>query len=736
MHRLHMSMVATLILFTTLLGGTSTVLADDASEQLDQAMSQLDSWLAKYDQGPGWHRYLRNEELRLEIAKGDTADHQKVGEILTLYNSGVDGLEDQHFVDVQAALARWHGDVLLPPAADLPALAKSASEQFTEMTPEDVAQAKQNLQAASRRLGSWLDRHGENGQAWKSYLNFSDLETELATDEPDLVKLESVVRQFASDKDGLEMPKYLDVWKTLRKYIDTHQVAKYPQVKEQYQQQAVVLAKLLAELPEKSTFRERELIGQRLGYFERMGQSASLVRAIRGHHSHPNFSGYVVEDVLAAAINRRVDEKKEGLTDNIMGTSLVIDAETDAKVKADVVPNEQRAAFNIMLEGEIKTDAVGYNRGVTIWSVGSSAVEASKAFFIDENGISAEPATAVADTRTTVTGLSAKRRIIERIAWRKVGEQKGTAERIGARKTARRVSAQMDAEAGTMLGDSQQKFDDGFRHPLVRRRAFPEVLEFSSTDKALKLTMLQATSKQLGAPAPIEPLAVENDLGIRLHESLINNFASTLYSGRTLTSHEVKTESQNSPLMKRFKEKQEAKRKARGEAAPDEEVVEEDWAITFAKRYPVTVEFNDGLVRLTIRGTRFEGEGPVQERDMSIWAVYKFELTEAEGLKLALQEWDVVPTTVETGGRIKAADEPLRQKLKARFEKIFVDVELDPLELPGQFAKAGLFGYKQVSAVEGWFTLGLDQIPGTGNADDRVAKSTPAGEETDESQKQ
>lgn len=701
--------------------------ADDPQGGLEQALSHMDGWLAKSDQGPGWNRYLRTEELRGEIAKGSAANRQLVGEILAKYQSGVDGLEDAHFMKVAKALAAWRSESLLPAAADLSALATAAGGEFTEKTDGDVAAARKQTNLAVKDLGDWLGRHGDNGARWKSYLNFADLEAELAKDDPDMGKLEAVVRLFASDKDGLEMPKYLAVWKSLRSFVDTYQVANNPEVRTRVQQQAKLLAKLLQELPEKSTYRERDAIGQRLAFFERMGQADELVRAARVHHSHPNLQGYVSEAVVAAGTHRKVNQTQNGIRDNILGTSLVIDATTDAEVSADVVANEDNAQFNMLLAGEISTEAVGQNRGVTIYTEGTTQFEARKVFYIDATGLSAMPATAEAKSDNRVTGLSAKRRFIERIAWKKVGQQKGAAEKIGSRKTEQRVSEEMDGQASTLLADAATRFNEGFRDPLVRRAAFPQVLDFSSTDNALQLTMLQASDRQLGAPTAMPPLAVENDFGVRLHESVINNYASTLYSGRRLTSEEANEAGAKSPFLKQLQEKQAAKRKASGEAEPEAEPeadrADAKWAITFAKRNPVTVEFNDDTVRFTIRGTRFEGDGPVQDRNMSIWAVYKFELTDNQGLKLALQEWDVIPTTVEKGGRIKAADEPLRQKLKTRFEKLLTDVELDPIELPGEFSKVGLLGFKKASAQNGWFTLALDRMAATVAAGDRTAIS-------------
>jgi len=728
MFRIQIRIAAAIVLIASTMFAAPPLMAGETTDQLNKALSHMDRWLGRSDQGPGWDRYLRRDDLRAEVAKGDAASRQTVSEILAKYQSGVDGLEDYHFADVAKALAAWQ-ETLLPSAGELSALAQSASGEFQSMTEADVAAAKTALAASTEALGAWLDRHGENGQAWKTFLQFSDLEAALAADETDPVAFEKVSRKFTADEDGLEMPQYTAVRDGLRKFVDTYQAANNPNVKKQYEQQTAVLAKLLEKGPIQADYREREAIGQRLAFFERMGQADTLVRAVRGHHSYPNLSGYVTEKVIALGSSYEVNETKKGIRENILGTSLTIDAETTAQVSADVIPNDDRAMFQLTLSGVITSDAVGYNRGVTIWTKGTSDFTARKSFYIDENGVSADRATAKARTKTKVTGLAAKRRIIERIAWRKVGKQKGAAERAGARKTEQRVSTEMDREVSEMLEDSKRQFNEGFRDPLVRRAAYPEVMDFRSTDDLIRLNMLQASASQLGAPTPMPELVVENDMAVRLHESLINNFASTLYAGRTLTSEEVEKESKNSAFLKNLQKKQEEKRKARGEEK--DPAADQPWAITFAKRHPVTVVFQDGGVRFTIRGTRFEGDGPVQERAMSIWAVYKFELADNQGLKLVLQEWDVVPTSVENGGRIKPADEPLRQKLKTRFGKLLKDVELDPLEMPGQFARAGKFAYKKVSSEGGWFSLALDQIPGTDFNADRMARAPQADAESD-----
>jgi hypothetical protein len=83
---------------------------------------------------------------------------------------------------------------------------------------------------------------------------------------------------------------------------------------------------------------------------------------------------------------------------------------------------------------------------------------------------------------------------------------------------------------------------------------------------------------------------VHSDVALLLHESFVNNFAETLIGGATLTEMDVRTQ-----LTRLTGVKDDA-------AVPSEgEIV----AITFAEQQPITLQMDDDVISLTIRGKRF-----------------------------------------------------------------------------------------------------------------------------------
>src|SRR5690606_6563977 len=119
---------------------------------------------------------------------------------------------------------------------------------------------------------------------------------------------------------------------------------------------------------------------------------------------------------------------------------------------------------------------------------------------------------AVANTSTTITGVNAHLKLVERIAERRVAEQERQAEAIASRRAEVRLQRRMDSQAATDLARANQDFYNRFRRPLVRLDAFPQVLDFATTADSVRVTALHAGTSRLAAPTPPPPLTERHDL--------------------------------------------------------------------------------------------------------------------------------------------------------------------------------------------------------------------------------
>jgi len=396
------------------------------------------------------------------------------------------------------------------------------------------------------------------------------------------------------------------------------------------------------------------------------------------------------DELVAAAIQREVDDTSP-VEDCILGTAIYGTGHTIGRVSADLAPGPNRPAVDIRLLGTVTSDSVGYNGPVTIYSKGLTTIDARKRVLFDGTGLRGLPATARCRTETEITGIAARLRLIRRIAWKKAAKQKYKAEWIASRHAEQRVAARMDEESREMLDERNDAFQKKFRLPLVRVDGLPRTLDFSTTDKFLFVEAIQASSAQLAAPSDPPPISGEPDLAVRLHQSMVGNFAEAVIRGVKLTDERLA----------------EIVEKQTGEV-PEELKIRPDkdpWSITFAKRLPVSVTFGKGTLTVAIRGRQFtRGDQPVNKA-VQISANYKLEKT-PRGSKLT-REGDVQVDYLGIKRRLTVREVALKTFLRKKFDAMFKTEFIgEGIALPEQWERGGKLSLTQMDSGDGWMALG------------------------------
>jgi len=720
--------------------------AAEPSQNVATALGELEKWLGTSDYAKTWNAYLLTDSLKAELGKPDQAAPKQLAAILARYESSAEGLDKQRFVAVRQALSQWlesREASTLPGREELSKLAEKIQEQLGPKSDADVARAKVELQVATGRLGKYLDAHGRTGANWKRYLLWDQLSATLAAKTPDEKSVQQVLDRFEADKDGLEMSQYIAVRDALRKFYHMHQARNLSNVGQSLVKRVEGLPAeprlqaLLKDYGPETKHVGAVKVGAYMGELERYYQAPMLVRAVRKHLSHPNLTAYISADFIAAALGEQLDEQIK-VEENILGTYVTGKGHLTGDLVASLVPNQQQGTIRVSLTGQTTTKTTGHNGPVTIYSRGVTQLEGATQIALTADGVSHTPATGTAATKTNVDGLSTRRngpagRIVERAAWKRVGQSKGEAEQIASQRASQRLKERMNQQADKSLSKANHDYAYKFRDPMVRRSAFPSLLNLKTTPSAIELLIQQAAADQLAAPEAPHPLEQKHDMAVRLHESFANNLIATRMGGQTITDKSAAESGQTAEQaekMKAFINKQKERNRAErfAKLSDEEKKVElarrvkadkdQKFSITLARLNPVSVEFRNGQVKVTIRGTEFEGiDGRTYPEPMSIWAVYKIEKAENGGLSLVMQDldgdWGVTTTPAEFGEPAAPGAEILRAKLKARFGDIFTDlyrVELDPFLLPGNLERAGRLAFKQADAQGGWLTLAWDRM--------------------------
>ncbi len=592
-------------------------------------------------------------------------------------------------------------------AEDVPATAAAGADPLVEIanrakadlrltTERQVAKAREGSRTELKRLARFLKTGGKNGTGWRRFLKWADLRRQLDSRQPDLGLLEQVFARLSSEQPGLELPQFLGLRRSLRKYIDTAAVRANAQAKANIEGQLDALVAELSALGKDPNAESARLIGQRLGYLHRVGQASSLVHAVRARYCQPNLHLGVSREMLATGFERTVDNTTE-IREFILGTDIRGPARTRGNVHLELLASADRALIQTVMVGESLSDNIGVNGPVQIFSKGVTQLRATKQIEISASGLTTRPAHSTATVKTTITDIQPLRcgigsRLIQRMAWRQAGKKQSQAEWIAAGRAEARLNKRVDQQANRLIAKANDKFLSNFRNPLLRLDQFPQSLNLSTTPDALHVRMMQANIHQLGATTAPPELTPGHMLSVCVHQSLISNFANAALAGRTLTEEALQTKLKD--LLGQVPEELRSK--------PDVD----PWSITFAVSDPVTIRFADGGYHLTIRGQRYtSGERSFKAMNISV----RYKLEKSGGGMKAVRQGDVdisPPGFIAGETRLSASQIALRTLLEKRFNNVFkAEVVTDGLLLKGNWARLGKLSLMQLGCEAGWLTL-------------------------------
>lgn len=578
---------------------------------------------------------------------------------------------------------------------NLPAACRAAKSEFRAFTPADVEEARQELLEAIGRLDRRLSLAGGNGEAWRKYLEWDVLRTELQGNrQPDKAVLTRLHARYNAGYDGLELVWFLDVQRGLHRYIAMANAVASPQIRNVYEGVLDGLAESLQRYATKPTTEDALVVSESVRWLRDARQASRLVRAIEQHFTHPNVLVEISADVVGAGIAEPVDDTME-ISDCILGTSVRGTAHTTGKTRVELVPNAEMGVIDALFLGITRSDNIGSHPPVTIFSSSTTELAARKRMWIDANGLSAHPAASRAETAIVIHDIRSHkgRRLIERMAWKRAGKQQGQAECIASRHAEQRLNERIDAQAAEPLERANRQYVEKYQTPFKERKLFPELLRFSTSQQALAATALQAGDGKLGAPSAPPPVVEGADMSLRIHESMINNLAFDALAGRTVYEEKVQTAA--TELLGHLPEKM------RG----DDDGI--PWAITFAPRQPISVTFAEDGFRVTLRGVRYY-KGTEAHPAMNVSASYKIEKS-PQGYKVVRQgEIEVFPPDFvpSSGEQIDARRQVIRTLLAKRFAKVFEAEFLgEGLVLPGKWQAAGKLQPVQVVCRDGWLVI-------------------------------
>ncbi len=668
----------------------------DETTQLYSALDRQDNWLAQSSEGVVWQQYLQTPQLR-EALTAPSLDRRFLASVLGRYNSNAPGLSEGPFRSTRNALSNLANQAQVPMALRWAAQLRASVPFQSPFTDQAVRDAKYELVDAKNALSSFLSQGGnDTQQGWKAFLNWNDLETQLQSDTPDWKLLDDVQRKFLNGYPGLEFPAFVRTREALQKYSFIGKLSETDGGKRSISQYTSALADAFEKYNEEPTTKNAAGVAAILDWLVKIDRDQGLATQLRSTHSQPNLRLRISESFLSKRFYRSIHDSMY-VNEMILETHVRGTATTNGQITADVKPNPNAAQVDIVFNGITDTVSVGRQKPVTVRSRSATSLHARKSLFLYPSRIESSPAVANGSTNTKINSITPDRnlgrRIVEKIAWKKASEQKPKTEAIAAERAARRLEKKIEEQSQDLLSRARQSLAEQFQGPINQRGLLPERITTSSQEHCVSVSATQADSSQLAATNQPPSFCVDGDVVAQVHESAVNNTAEKALAGMTLTDEHIV----------------DVMNDLNAEIPEGLQIDEDDkpWSISFDWNQPVTVEFDNEMLKVSVRGRRFTSGERVLNKVMEMSATYTMQ-TMPQGVVLTRQgDVEVAFPTNKEGAQLRASDVVFKTLMEQKFSELFKPViEGNGFVLPGRFKELGRIRLNELSTQDGWLSLG------------------------------
>lgn len=578
--------------------------------------------------------------------------------------------------------------------------------------------AGERVKNATDGLADYLFRRtsGERAANWLDYVDADPL-IDAITGDKSASEIETAARslqnRLVGNIVGLEMPPLLKLRQETETLIAAVRYTDPDRSLRLVQQQLDSLIKRL-ESESLNTPQEAAELSLLVQLLDQSNQVPEVVTQLFDAFSRPNLVVTVDSRIIQDVIGRPVDRMRP-VRDCILGTRIIGNGRLQGQVSGRLVPCLGRVQVDLVLTGQFRSDSVGYNGPVRLPSVGRGAITATRSIWIGEDGVSLSNVSSSVSLDTTVTSIQHPLRIVRRIASKQVAAKKPQADQIARERFRNQVVTDFSnqtSEAAQRIGTGPMGSSslpskvsplNDARVTLKRLNLSPPSRSIGSTSHSVFAQVTQRTGKQLAAisspPSPGAPGSgiVSGDATLQMHESLIENLASTVLGGRTITGQQI------DQLISSVKDTS-ISRATPGSAI---EAPPEKFEIEFASLRPIIFELRDQKIRVGIRGNRFSQDGRDLRSSLEITATY--EPVDMGGYKV-LRRAGSVDVDFPGSGRIGMQKVAQRRSIQKLFNNRFPETLLDqPVILPVLAMVPSLSGrvyrVNGINSQDGWLTL-------------------------------
>lgn len=573
--------------------------------------------------------------------------------------------------------------------------------QVQAVTPQQLEATRQEVLQASAEFDKFLSRgNAKNTDAWKQYLEWSPMRESLAESTPDVDVLKAALRKYYRDEQGLELDPFTRFRARLDEYVMLQEYATSQELGDADEALLDDLAYRLARYDVEPRRGDALAIGRVLTYLEVSGSiSPELLAALRKRFDRPNGYLRVNNNLVSQMLRRDVDDTRSfSRADGQVTTRGT--ARTVGKVFTETAPSRQGAAFDVRLQGTIASpNLVSTQRNVTVYSSCLTNVNAWKRVLFTDEGFTLTPARALCRSNISINGVSARGPFIELMAERRAGREVPNYEQQSSGIARREITSQIDDEVTTAMKEANHVYVDYFRKPLIRFGALPQRMDFFTTLDHVGAVIHMAGDNRLGAPDERPTLDPGFDIGMVMHESLMDNYCRALLAGKTIQ------DAQWANIMSILTGTEPRALWVHDRTAP--------WSFTFHEERPIEVDFRDGLLTISLRSHEVTRAKKAFPETVLVRAIYRIDLGR-DGAVFVRQG----ALTTKLDGNPSAETVEQHADLIAFLHKKFGGVMQSELHFDGLVPPAGgslgklrQIQMRKIEPLNGWLTLGFEVVP-------------------------
>lgn len=401
---------------------------------------------------------------------------------------------------------------------------------------------------------------------------------------------------------------------------------------------------------------------------------------------------------IADSMSQAINKQRNGIHDNILGTSVCSNTHTHGQSLVSLESSDAMAIFQVDAHGQIHVDSVGQNRGVVTYSDGEGTFSSTSQLSIDQLGMKSTQPEVSLHMQTTIRSICARLALKRRLATRRIVRSKSQADAIGRQLAKRRMVNEFSRESDDAVHSFNQEFEKLIGWLNTELQTSRDQLSFSSRNDYLLATLNvgqeDVTPNHLLATWPNQaPL-------LSIHQSVFSQFETEL-AGTQFSSDDAQRASVDNSWMATW-----IKSVRPVDPVHESEQKQLGWTIEFAPSHPLAVELEDDLITIKLRTVRFQVAEEIQQRTWSFVISLRPQVLSSGGIRFVVDDWDVIPTRVESGGRISASEQVIRQRFQSQLADIIRDFEIPELNLPeNEILGTGTIQLQQFNLLNGWLTL-------------------------------